>query len=398
LAFIEVARKRERPVANAATRRQKATPEGTSPSLTERVFSSQAYKHPIMVFGIEYVKDALNFGYDEAKTKTSLRLCVGRIKLLKNKKSVARDALVRDVVELMSNNKHAQARVRVEGVLRDERALKSFEVLEILCEQLIVRLPLVRESKELPDELREPIASVMYAAKRSLDLPELAQAKQQFGRKYGKDFANSCDDEKTAKACGVNATILDCLKVRAVDDSECVARLEIIATLNGLEYEMESAKSKVKKEVVASAMLTDETQTVYKDAMEAAAAAESAAKRAQAASEAAAVLAGISRGRPSSAAETSATCDDDIDSDEINAAVEEILASPEVPEETSFANDPARGPPPGIGGTPLQRQMSSSAPPFVPKSKVEPPAAATSASSKSDDLDDLSKRFEALKR
>lgn len=352
------------------------------------------------VFGLDFIKDALNIGYDATKTKTSLRLCVGRIKLLKNKKSAARDVLVHDVVDLLTNKKHAQARVRVESVVRDERTLKAFEVLEILCEQLIVRLPLVSASKELPDELREPIASVIYAAKRALELPELTSAKQQFGRKYGKDFAKSCEDDKTAKACGAHPAILDALKVRAVDDTECVARLEIIAKANGLEIEPESAKEDVASDSCVVGNGDNTNEVVYKDAMEAAAAAESAAQRAQRASEAAAALAGVSRepvAESTALYEAEADADANIDDEDIEAVIEEVLAAPDAPE-TTETDDSTLGPPPGVGGAPPK--MSSNAAPFIPKPKPAPgaPPAPTSPDASEDAGDDLSKRFQALKR
>ena len=58
------------------------------------------------------------FGADfaPAKCKTSLRLCLGRVKLLKNKKRVALQALRREIAELMRAGKYDSARVRVEGV------------------------------------------------------------------------------------------------------------------------------------------------------------------------------------------------------------------------------------------------------------------------------------------
>ena len=46
------------------------------------------------------------FGADfaPAKCKTSLRLCLGRVKLLKNKKRVALQALRREIAELMGKS------------------------------------------------------------------------------------------------------------------------------------------------------------------------------------------------------------------------------------------------------------------------------------------------------
>ena len=127
-----------------------------------------------------------------AKCKTSLRLCLGRVKLLKNKKRVALQALRREIAELMRAGKYDSARVRVEGVLREEAMLEAFEVLDLFCELLVVRLPLISSTADLPADLREAVATVVYASRRASELPELAQIRAQFAAKYGKAFVAAC--------------------------------------------------------------------------------------------------------------------------------------------------------------------------------------------------------------
>lgn len=53
--------------------------------------------------------------------------------------------------------------------------------------------------------MKEPIASLVYAAPRCTDLAELKAIKDMFVRKYGKEFANSV--EELRPDCGVNRVV-----------------------------------------------------------------------------------------------------------------------------------------------------------------------------------------------
>ena len=47
------------------------------------------------------LKDVLRVGYDASKTKTALRLALGRLKLLRNKRESARRAIETEVGEML---------------------------------------------------------------------------------------------------------------------------------------------------------------------------------------------------------------------------------------------------------------------------------------------------------
>ena len=106
--------------------------------------------------------DALLGGpkFNASKCKTALRLCVGRVKLLRNKKAHAVATLKREIGDLLNAGKEDSARVRVEAVLREEATLEAFEVLDLFCELLVVRLPLIESTKDLPADLKEAVATV----------------------------------------------------------------------------------------------------------------------------------------------------------------------------------------------------------------------------------------------
>ena len=167
------------------------------------------------------LKDVLRVGYDASKTKTALRLALGRLKLLRNKRESARRAIETEVGEMLKQSRgfgYDAARIRCETVCREDATLKGYEILELTLETLLARLPAVSASKAVPEELREAIATVIYAAKRAgTEVPELETLKKQFGRKYGREYVAACEGEGTASACGANATVLESLKVKTVD-------------------------------------------------------------------------------------------------------------------------------------------------------------------------------------
>ena len=175
-------------------------------------------------------------GFSSSKCKTSLRLCVGRIKLLRNKKSLATRALISEVADLLRAEKDDAARVRVEGVMREEGVLEVFEILDVFLELLIARLPMIEASKDVPADLREALATVMFAAsKLAAELPELASLREQFAVKYGKAFAKACSDDATAGACGANAIACARLATRSPDPLKKVERLAVIADEHGID-------------------------------------------------------------------------------------------------------------------------------------------------------------------
>ena len=77
-------------------------------------------------------------GFSSSKCKTSLRLCVGRIKLLRNKKSLATRALISEVADLLRALRDAaEVHARGGGGQRGgEEAAHLVDALEVRAQQL----------------------------------------------------------------------------------------------------------------------------------------------------------------------------------------------------------------------------------------------------------------------
>ena len=234
--------------------------------------------------------------FNPTKCKTALRLCLGRVKLLRNKKTNALVNLKRNIADLLNQGKDDSARVRVEAVLREEATLAAFELLDLFCELLIVRLPLIEQSKDLPEDLREAVATVVYCARRmGGEIPELKDVKTQFSGKYGTQYATACSEDTTAEACGVAALAIEKLSLAAPSADIKIEALKTIAEKHGARFDLDALEratkgNEQKKEVQASdeklSSISNGTEQ-YADAGQAAAAARAAAMEAAAAADAA---------------------------------------------------------------------------------------------------------------
>jgi hypothetical protein len=63
----------------------------------------------------------------------------------------------------------------------------------------------VKLNRECPRELREAIASIIFAAPRCSEVPDLLQIKNLFGTKYGKEFIMVASELRPDS--GVNRTV-----------------------------------------------------------------------------------------------------------------------------------------------------------------------------------------------
>mmetsp|Transcript_32322 Transcript_32322/g.102781 ORF Transcript_32322/g.102781 Transcript_32322/m.102781 type:complete len:202 (+) Transcript_32322:40-645(+) len=115
-------------------------------------------------------------------------MCTGRIKLLRNKKSIQVRALHippqlkdlrREIADLLANGKEDSARIRVEAVMRELDLMDAFEIIDLFAELLCVRLALIESTKDVPTDMREAVSSLLYASPRVRELPELAPVREQ---------------------------------------------------------------------------------------------------------------------------------------------------------------------------------------------------------------------------
>lgn len=170
---------------------------------------------------------------------------MARIKLLRNKRQVVVRQMRRDVASLLQSGQDATARIRVEHVIREQNIMAANEMIEIFCELLVARLSIISRQRECPADLKEGISSLIFAAPRCSDIPELLAIRDIFEKKYGKDFVSAATDLRPD--CGVNRILIDKLSVRTPKGEVKLKLMKEIAKEYQIEWNSTESEAELLK-------------------------------------------------------------------------------------------------------------------------------------------------------
>ncbi|KAK3018433.1 hypothetical protein RJ639_004250 [Escallonia herrerae] len=177
----------------------------------------------------------LHRSFKPAKCKTSLKLATSRSKLLKNKKGVQVNQMKKELAQLLESGQDQTARIRVEHVIREEKMIAAYDLIEIYCELIAARLPIIESQKNCPIDLKEAIASVIFASPRCADVPELLDVRKHFTAKYGKEFITAAIELRPN--CGVSRMLVEKLSAVAPDGQTKMKVLNAIADEHNIKWE-----------------------------------------------------------------------------------------------------------------------------------------------------------------
>ncbi|KAK6153171.1 hypothetical protein DH2020_012810 [Rehmannia glutinosa] len=140
------------------------------------------------------------------------KMAVARVKLLRNKREVVIKQMRRDIAMFLESGQDSTARIRVEHVIREQNIMAANELIELFCELVVARLSIIAKQRECPADLKEGISSLIFAAPRCSDIPELLSIRDVFHKKYGKDFVSAATDLRPN--AGVNRMLIEKLSVK----------------------------------------------------------------------------------------------------------------------------------------------------------------------------------------
>lgn len=183
--------------------------------------------------------------FKASKCKTLLKLTIPRIKLLRNRREIHIKQMRRDIAKLLETGQEATARIRVEHIIREEKMMAAQEIIELFCELVVVRLPIIEAQRECPLDLKEAISSLCFAAPRCADLPELIQVQMAFAAKYGKEFVAAATE--LMPECGVNRQLIEHLSVRAPAPDVKLNLLKEIAEEHELDWDPAASETELLK-------------------------------------------------------------------------------------------------------------------------------------------------------
>ncbi|KAJ0985796.1 hypothetical protein J5N97_004152 [Dioscorea zingiberensis] len=179
------------------------------------------------------------------RCKTCLNLAISRIKLLRNKREVQLKHMRKEISQFLQTGQEAIARIRVEHVIREQDILAAYDILELFCEFVLARIPILDAQRECPSEVQEAVASIIFASPRCSDLPELMQIRNLFTTKYGKEFVSFASELRPDS--GVNRTLIEKLSVRVAPSDLRLKVLKEIAREHNLEWDSSSTEAELRK-------------------------------------------------------------------------------------------------------------------------------------------------------
>ncbi|KAL8737617.1 MAG: hypothetical protein Q9181_001490 [Wetmoreana brouardii] len=172
-----------------------------------------------------------------SKLKVQLKLSISRLRMVQQKDTAIAKQQRRQMAHLLELGKEESARIRVENIIRSDITTELLEILELYCELLLARIGLL-EAKECDPGLEEPIKSIIHAAPRT-DVKELQQARQLLVEKYGKEFALEAIENSDGK---VAERVLKKLKVEPPDPELVNSYLKVIASTYGVDWPKRQTK------------------------------------------------------------------------------------------------------------------------------------------------------------
>ncbi|KAM0938073.1 putative vacuolar protein sorting-associated protein Ist1 [Dioscorea sansibarensis] len=176
---------------------------------------------------------------------TCLNLAISRIKLLRNKREAQLKHMNKEISQFLQTGQEAIARIRVEHVIREQNILAAYDILELFCEFVLARIPILDTQRECPSELQEAVASIVFSSPRCSDLPELMQIRNLFTTKYGKEFVSSASELRPDS--GVNRTLIEKLSVRVAPSDLRLKVLKDIAREHNVEWDSSSTEAEFRK-------------------------------------------------------------------------------------------------------------------------------------------------------
>ncbi|TYI81203.1 hypothetical protein E1A91_D05G138100v1 [Gossypium mustelinum] len=133
------------------------------------------------------------------KCKSAIKMIKLRLETIKKKRNAVEKYLKNDVADLLKNGLDENAYGRASGLLMEQKRTACYDFIEQFCECISKNLSVMQKQSECPEECREAVPSLLYAAARFADLPELRDLRTIFTEKYGNSLDSYLNQEFVQK-------------------------------------------------------------------------------------------------------------------------------------------------------------------------------------------------------
>ncbi|CAA7043872.1 unnamed protein product [Microthlaspi erraticum] len=193
------------------------------------------------------------------KGKSSIKYIKIRLEFMRKKRNAMVYYLKTDIVEILNKTGHEHDDIayrKVEELLEELRIVSSYDLIERFCGCISSNLSSMQKQRECPEECREAVSSLIYAAARVHRFPELKDLRALLTRRYG----NSIDDSS------VNQELVENLVWRKPSREVKIQKLEEIAQESDIRWDSLSLQLKQLEHTSALQIEQNETSKVEKRA------------------------------------------------------------------------------------------------------------------------------------
>uniref|UniRef100_A0A803QKA7 Uncharacterized protein n=1 Tax=Cannabis sativa TaxID=3483 RepID=A0A803QKA7_CANSA len=175
--------------------------------------------------------------FKTSKFKNLVELVSSRIAVLEKQHRLKCMQAQSDVVSLLRLGHQESALLRVELVIIEQDMLDAYSMIENFCHLLVERVVSIENNKEVPDDLKEAISSLIYAASKCGEVQELEKISKMFTKRFGKEFAQNAVE--LCNHCGVCPKIVSKLSTQRPNLETKLTMLKEIAFANGIDLHIE---------------------------------------------------------------------------------------------------------------------------------------------------------------
>ncbi|KAK8595612.1 hypothetical protein V6N13_000317 [Hibiscus sabdariffa] len=174
-----------------------------------------------------------------SKCKSLIKLIKSRIEVIRRKKTATLKFLKKDVADLLANGLDINAYGRVEGYIAELVLSSCYDFVENCCDFVSKHVSLLQKLRDCPEDCREAVSSLMFAAARFSDLPELRDLRQIFHERYGNSLELFVNKQLAENSASNSFTIEK--KVKVMHD---------IASEFSIKWDSEAFKRRMSKPTV----------------------------------------------------------------------------------------------------------------------------------------------------
>ncbi|KAL8250156.1 hypothetical protein R6Q59_033849 [Mikania micrantha] len=117
--------------------------------------------------------------------KSKIKLTKKRIEIVRRKRNAMHKFMRTDVADLLKTSLDSNAYDRVGQLYADQNLSWCYDFVEQSCLLVLSLLSAMNKQRECPEECREAVSTLMFAAARFADLPELRELRSLFAERYG---------------------------------------------------------------------------------------------------------------------------------------------------------------------------------------------------------------------